>query len=703
MKIRRILLVGTFLLVASGVAAQLPFDALVNDPATDIELSTQSETSIVVNGNTVCTAWNDSGSLQINRGPTAPWIQGGFSGFAVSMDGGLTFSDGGPFPPGPGPDADSGDPSLAYSVRDDTYYYAALSDEGISLWASTDDCQSFQYVGPVHSGSDDDKELMAVDNDPASPYYGRIHIGWTDFAELPDSNVTTYSDDGGGTWSTPVPLPGSGRNGQGMWPAVAPNGDVYFALVNRSFAMGGTQDQWIYRSTDGGDNWVQRTDIGTAQLRPENVAASTACGRQALNGDIRNLSSPQIAIHEDATAPAGYVIHATYPYDSDGAGPDESNVFYRRSVDGAASWSAELLLNDDGTDTDQFFPALGVNAQGHVAVSWYDRRLDTTDNMLFDRYAVVSYDGGLTFGQNVRISDVSSGVADINPNFDKASNACVAGTCELFGNSCTDDDDCFNPGVRDCYHGDYDQVAVDDTKAHIIWSDDRRVTATGPNPDVYYGQIELNTAPVADAGDDQVVECEDPAVEVTLDGSGSFDPDGDVISYTWTGDFVEGGGTVTGVSPTVTFESLGDFEAELTVEDPFGLTDSDTVTISVVDTTAPEVACVEGVNPSGKNVPQAGGNKGQSNDGFYELVASDACDPEPQIFVTDAAGAGPFGPFASGDVVKITESPSATPTSKPMGGAVSAHIILGSDAVVLAEDASGNSASVVCLVPPPPK
>ena len=44
-----------------------------------------------------------------------------------------------------------------------------------------------------------------------------------------------------------------------------------------------------------------------------------SCGRQALNGDIRNLSSPQIAIHKDATASAGYVIHAIYPYDSDGA------------------------------------------------------------------------------------------------------------------------------------------------------------------------------------------------------------------------------------------------------------------------------------------------------------------------------------------------------------------------------------------------
>jgi hypothetical protein len=575
---------------ALAVSGQPLVDILLNDPATDFELTTQSETSIVVNGDTVCAAWNDSGSKQILRG-TPPYLQGGFSGFGVSTDGGVTFIDGGAFPVGPGPDEDSGDPSLAYSVRDDTYYYAALSSTGLSLWSSTDGCQTFGYVGAIHASAGDDKELIAVDNDPASPYYGRIHIGWTDFAVAPDSNLTSYSDDGGSSWSAPVPLPGSGGNGQGMWPAVAPGGNVYFAVLNRSFTMGGLQDQWIYESTDGGDNWVQRTDIATDQLRPENTVATARCGRQALNGDIRNLSSPQIVIHADPTASVGYVIHATYPYDSDGAGPDESNVFYRRSTDGAVSWSAEVMLNDDGTNTDQFYPAIGVNARGTVVASWYDRRLDSTNNLSFDRYAVVSTDGGLTFGPNIRISDVTSPLAAINPNFDRASNACVAGVCELFGDACVTDGDCFNPGINDCYHGDYDQVAVDECNAHIIWSDDRRITATGPNPDVYHDRLEVSQAPLADAGPDQVLECQAGGVQATLDGTGSSDPDGDPLAYLWEDDFVEGGGTATGPNPTVTFEGVGEFEVNLTVEDTCGLTDTDTVTISVIDTTPPEISC----------------------------------------------------------------------------------------------------------------
>ncbi|MBN1949794.1 MAG: T9SS type A sorting domain-containing protein [Bacteroidales bacterium] len=42
---------------------------------------------------------------------------------------------------------------------------------------------------------------------------------------------------------------------------------------------------------------------------------------------------------------------------------------------------------------------------------------------------------------------------------------------------------------------------------------------------------QVNPRPVADAGPDQYVE---EGVEVTLDGSGSFDPEGETISYSWT-------------------------------------------------------------------------------------------------------------------------------------------------------------------------
>lgn len=89
--------------------------------------------------------------------------------------------------------------------------------------------------------------------------------------------------------------------------------------------------------------------------------------------------------------------------------------------------------------------------------------------------------------------------------------------------------------------------------------------------------VSANQPPIADAGEDQTVTC--PACDVELDGSGSSDPDGDSLTYTWTGDF----GTVAGVNPTVELP-LGEHTITLTVDDGEGETDSDEVVITVVNT-----------------------------------------------------------------------------------------------------------------------
>ncbi len=431
---------------------------IVNNPAQDTGgHTTHSETSTVAVGSVICTAFNDAGE---------GFGANGFSGFAFSLDGGQSFTDGGAFPNGAA-DSNDGDPSLAYSARDATFYYAALSTKGISLWRSTTSCQSFQYVGPIHTGGADDKEFIAVDNTVTSPHYGRLYLGWTNFSLGTDHNQAQFSDDGGATWSMPASLPGSGANGQGMWPAVAPNGDVYFALLNGAGTVGGLQDQFIFKSIDGGSTWSKMTNIGSAQLRPENPAATSTCGREALTANIRYLPSPQIVITPDATASAGYVVHGIYSYDSDGTGPDMSNVFYRRSTDGAQTWSAEVQLNDDKTTTDQFFPTIGVSETGVLVASWYDRRLDTTNDTQFDRFIAFSVDHGNSWSANARVSDVSSPVAQTAPNFD---------------------------GLAECYHGDYDQMAVAGSIAHVVWSDDRRTLSTGPNPDVYYNKVVIGPA-----------------------------------------------------------------------------------------------------------------------------------------------------------------------------------------------------------------
>ena len=154
----------------------------------------------------------------------------------------------------------------------------------------------------------------------------------------------------------------------------------------------------------------------------------------------------------------------------------------------------------------------------------------------------------------------------------------------------------------------------------------------------------------------------------------------------------------------------------VTLNDPEGEEGCDEVTKDWVDTTPPDVDCVETVNPHGKKIPPAGSTTlpgpkgGQNEDGFYELLAVDAVDPNPSLFVFDTGSGTVFGPFANNDKIKYTEDADATPESKKIGstngkaGAIAAHIIGNGDPALLAFDAAGNlSDPVFCLVPPPPK
>lgn len=144
-------------------------------------------------------------------------------------------------------------------------------------------------------------------------------------------------------------------------------------------------------------------------------------------------------------------------------------------------------------------------------------------------------------------------------------------------------------------------------------------------------------------------------------------------------------------------------KACFTVATPTGQTGCDTAAKTWSDTTPPVVTCAQTTNPSGKNVPQAPGT-GQNEDGFYILTATDAVDPNPDVFLADTGSTAVFGPFASGVKIKLVQAPGATPNQKPGPGNIDWRITLKGDASVYAIDASGNqSAPVSCLVPPKPK
>ena len=88
-----------------------------------------------------------------------------------------------------------------------------------------------------------------------------------------------------------------------------------------------------------------------------------------------------------------------------------------------------------------------------------------------------------------------------------------------------------------------------------------------------------NEAPVAHAGENQMLTEEEGAgaTDVKLNGSGSTDPDGEIVSYSWT---LAGTEIATGREPVVSL-ATGDHTLTLTVTDNDGATDTDEVEIKI--------------------------------------------------------------------------------------------------------------------------
>lgn len=91
-----------------------------------------------------------------------------------------------------------------------------------------------------------------------------------------------------------------------------------------------------------------------------------------------------------------------------------------------------------------------------------------------------------------------------------------------------------------------------------------------------------NLPPVADAGADKTVSVNE---SVTLDGSASYDPDGQTLTYSWDFDASDGiGDDAQGAVVDTEYDAPGDYVVTLRVDDGLGLTASDTSTVHVLET-----------------------------------------------------------------------------------------------------------------------
>jgi len=153
-----------------------------------------------------------------------------------------------------------------------------------------------------------------------------------------------------------------------------------------------------------------------------------------------------------------------------------------------------------------------------------------------------------------------------------------------------------------------------------------------------------NIAPVADAGGPYSGE---PGQMITFDGSGSVDPNGDALTYSW--DFGDGS-TGSGVNPTHTYTAVADYTVTLTVSD--GQLENSVTTTAFIAVAPANRAPV--ADPGGPYSGETGmdirfdGSASSDPDGDALTYAWDFGDD------TTGSGATPTHSYASSGVYEVT-------------------------------------------------
>jgi fumarate hydratase, class II len=347
---------------------------------------------------------SDSGATWTNRSPLP-----GFSDYA--NDPHQLVSDGDPvIVYGPKPNG-SGSFTFANGAR---AYYAGLASYNSGarqgnqapelLAVSRSDDNGATWSGPAiaasgHGYTFNDKDSIWADRNPASPYFGRVYISWTQFRGIPGCAAPVmfaYSTDGGSTWSKPDQITAAHNCGiggrQGTAIRSGPDGTVYL--------------QWEDSDKSGSIQAIAASHDGGATFsKPSTIAGLTDIAAAIPGSNFRTDSFASIAV--DQTSGAVYVAW------SDGASGVGKMVVYKSS-DGGATWSK--VYTSPGSEGYRFFQGLDVAPNGRIdlgyqALTAEDPSIVGTGNAQVTAYYVGSTNGGATWSDPAAVSRSSDPAA----------------------------------------------------------------------------------------------------------------------------------------------------------------------------------------------------------------------------------------------------------------------------------------------------
>jgi hypothetical protein len=292
---------------------------------------------------------------------------------------------------------DGQDPAVAFDADGNAYLSTAAA--GFGVWKSTDGGRTWGEPAVV-PGTGYDRTFVASDRSSRGTFRGRLYaVGKMPITVFgrPGADVIAISSSGDGGVSFAfarllLPAPHKELLSVVSDLLVTQEGRVILALeiidVQPLDAPLLSGRYAIVTSDDGGRTFSE----------PRQVAVMHHYGHARESQSVKGLGGAHLAF-DGSPGPRHGTLYMVWL----DAGDGHEQVMAAASPDGGGTWSRPLRVNDNEGASNQSNPAIAVDGEGVVGVSWNDRRADPTD-LCYQPYFAASADGGASFSPNVEVS-----------------------------------------------------------------------------------------------------------------------------------------------------------------------------------------------------------------------------------------------------------------------------------------------------------
>jgi subtilisin-like proprotein convertase family protein len=248
--------------------------------------------------------------------------------------------------------------------------------------------------------SNTDKQLIWVDHSATSSFKDNLYACWHNGAPQFVNRRTGPA----GAWQTPLQISGAETTGTAIGCDVTTNsaGDVFVVWPST-----GNSRVIVAKSTNGavsfGTPVIASTTFGSFDIGVPSFNSRRALIYSSL-GAVKSGTKNNVYIAwTDLSGATGCTAPANEP-GSSVTSTCKTRIWFARSTDGGATWSAKVKLNDQASLNDQFNQRLVVDPNtGQLAVMYYDT-VANSGRLKADVYYQSSFDDGVTWSTALKVT-----------------------------------------------------------------------------------------------------------------------------------------------------------------------------------------------------------------------------------------------------------------------------------------------------------